>query len=95
MKCDEAVAKLVKDRDALLTVYDFPAEHWKHICTANPIESGGARVKADAIASRAPTPTDPATAWNLPSGAECQVDAERPAHAISLEAGQGFHPFAP
>ena len=27
------MAKLVKDRDALLAFYDFPAEHWKHIRT--------------------------------------------------------------
>jgi transposase-like protein len=39
VKWDKAVAKLVKDRDALLTFYDFPAEHWKHIRTSNPIES--------------------------------------------------------
>ena len=30
---------LVKDRDALLTFYDFPAEPWDHIRTSNPIES--------------------------------------------------------
>jgi transposase-like protein len=30
---------LIKDRDALLVFYDFPAEHWKHLCTANVIES--------------------------------------------------------
>ena len=28
-----------KDRDSLLAVYDFPAEHWQHIRTTNPIES--------------------------------------------------------
>ncbi len=39
VKWDKAVAKLVKDRDALLTFYDFPAEHWKHVRTSNPIES--------------------------------------------------------
>ena len=39
VKWDKAVAKLVKDRDALLTFYDYPAEHWKHIRTSNPIES--------------------------------------------------------
>jgi putative transposase len=36
---DKAVAKLVKDRDALLTFYDYPAGHWKHIRTSKPIES--------------------------------------------------------
>ena len=43
MKWDKAVAKLVKDRDALLTFYDFLAKHWKHIRTSNPIESPGLR----------------------------------------------------
>ncbi|MEE4238444.1 MAG: IS256 family transposase [Anderseniella sp.] len=45
IKWDKAVAKLVKDRDALLTFYDFPAEHWKHIRTSNPIESTFATVR--------------------------------------------------
>lgn len=44
-KWDKAVAKLVKDRDALLTFYDYPAEHWKHIRTSNPIESTFATVR--------------------------------------------------
>ena len=39
VKYERAVAKLVKDRDVLLTLYDFPPEHWKHIRTTNPIES--------------------------------------------------------
>jgi putative transposase len=30
---------LVNDRGALLTFYDFPAEHWDHLRTSNPIES--------------------------------------------------------
>jgi transposase-like protein len=34
-----AVECLVKDRDVLLTFYDFPAEHWQHLRTTNPIES--------------------------------------------------------
>ena len=38
LKWDKAVANLVKDRGALLTFYDYPAEHWKHIRTSNPIE---------------------------------------------------------
>ena len=41
MKWDKAVARLVKDRHALLTFHDFPAEHRKHIRTSNPIESPG------------------------------------------------------
>ena len=45
VKYDKAVAKLVKDRDVLLTFYDFPAEHWKHIRTTKPIESTFATVR--------------------------------------------------
>ena len=41
VKWDKAVARLVKDRHALLTFPDFPAEHRKHIKTSNPIESPG------------------------------------------------------
>jgi len=44
-KYDKAVACLVKDRDALLTFYDFPAEHWDHLRTSNPIESVFATVR--------------------------------------------------
>ena len=44
-KYPKAVACLEKDRDELLTFYDFPAEHWKHIRTTNPIESTFATVR--------------------------------------------------
>lgn len=36
---------LVKDRDVLLAFYDFPAEHWKHLRTTNPIESTFATIR--------------------------------------------------
>ncbi|MEL6606414.1 MAG: IS256 family transposase [Cyanobacteria bacterium J06614_10] len=38
-KYPEAAECLAKDRDVLLAFYDFPAEHWKHIRSSNPIES--------------------------------------------------------
>jgi transposase-like protein len=38
-KYSDAVKCLLKDRDALLTFFDFPAEHWTHLRTTNPIES--------------------------------------------------------
>lgn len=38
-KYPKAVECLVKDREALLAFYDFPAEHWTHLRTTNPIES--------------------------------------------------------
>ena len=45
VKYPKATACLEKDRDKLLTFYDFPAQHWKHIRTTNPIESTFATVK--------------------------------------------------
>jgi putative transposase len=45
VKYDKAVACLIKDRDALLAFYDFPAEHWKHLRTTNVIESAFATVR--------------------------------------------------
>jgi putative transposase len=44
-KYDKAVDCLAKDQAALLTLYDFPAEHWKHIRSSNPIESTFATVR--------------------------------------------------
>ena len=44
-KYPKAAQCLEKDRDALFTFYDFPAEHWRHIRTTNPIESTFATVR--------------------------------------------------
>ena len=44
-KYAKATECLAKDRDTLLTFYDFPAEHWTHIRTTNPIESTFATVR--------------------------------------------------
>ena len=41
----KAVTCLVQDREVLLTFFDFPAEHWVHLRTTNPIESAFATVK--------------------------------------------------
>ena len=44
-KYPAAVDCLKKDREVLLTFYDFPAEHWVHLRTTNPIESTFATVR--------------------------------------------------
>jgi len=44
-KYPRAAACLAKDREVLLTFYDFPAEHWVHLRTTNPIESTFATVR--------------------------------------------------
>ena len=44
-KYPKAAECLEKDRDQLLTFYDFPAEHWRHVRTTNPIESTFATIR--------------------------------------------------
>jgi len=44
-KYEDACECLRKDREVLLTFYDFPAEHWKHLRTTNPIESTFATIR--------------------------------------------------
>src|SRR6516165_8052297 len=52
VKYDKAVECLVKDRDALLAFYDFPAEHWKHLRTSNVIESSFATIRHRTVRSK-------------------------------------------
>ncbi len=51
-KYPKAVEKLTQDRDSLLAFYDFPAEHWQHVRTTNPIESTFATVRHRTTRSR-------------------------------------------
>ena len=51
-KYPKAMERLHKDREALLAFYDFPAEHWVHIRTTNPIESTFATVRLRTRRSR-------------------------------------------
>lgn len=44
-KYEKACHGLQKDRAALFTFYDFPAEHWRHLRTTNPIESSFATIR--------------------------------------------------
>ena len=43
---------MTKDRDALLAFYDFPAEHWDHLRTSNPVESVFATVRHRTVRTR-------------------------------------------
>ena len=52
VKYEKAAECLNKDRDALLAFYEFPAEHWKHLRTTNPIESTFATVRHRTIRSK-------------------------------------------
>ena len=52
VKYEKAVECLIKDREALLAFYDFPAEHWKHLRTTNVIESSFATVRHRTVRSK-------------------------------------------
>ena len=52
LKYERAVECLSEDRVSLLAFYDFPAEHWKHLRTTNPIESTFATVRHRTVRSR-------------------------------------------
>jgi len=51
-KYPKAVECLVKDQEVLLTFYDFPAEHWIHLRTTNPIESTFATVRLRTVRTK-------------------------------------------
>ena len=54
LKYEKAAECLAKDREALLSYYDFPAEHWKHLRTTSPIESTFATARARKLHSSGP-----------------------------------------
>jgi putative transposase len=53
-KWPKAASRIVEDKDALLTYYDYPAEHWRHLRTTNPIESVFAPVRARTDITKGP-----------------------------------------
>jgi transposase-like protein len=54
VKWPKAVAKITDEKEALLTFYDYPAEHWRHLRTTNPIESVFAPVRARTVLTKGP-----------------------------------------
>ena len=53
-KWPKATAKILDDKEELLAFYDFPAEHWIHLRTSNPIESTFAPVRARSNLTKGP-----------------------------------------
>lgn len=54
VKWPKAVSKIKEDKAALLAFYDYPAEHWRHLRTSNPIESVFAPVRARTDVTKGP-----------------------------------------
>jgi putative transposase len=93
-KWPKAVAKIVDERDALLTFYDYPAQHWRHLRTTNPIESVFAPVRARTDITKGPGSRQAGLAmiFKLMEAAEGRWRKLIGAHLVALvRAGAKFH----
>src|SRR3954453_2710113 len=92
-KWPKAVAKLCDDLDPLLAFYDFPAEHWLHLKTTNPIESTFATVRLRTKVTKGPGSKTAglAMAFKLIESAQDRWTAVNGPHLVALvRAGAHF-----
>jgi len=85
-KWPKAVAKIVNDTEVLLTFFDFPAEHWVHLKTSNPIESTFATVRLRTKVTKGPgsKAAGLAMAFKLIEAAQDRWRALNAAHLVAL-----------
>jgi putative transposase len=92
-KWPKAVAKVVDDQEALLAFFDYPAEHWLHLRTTNPIESTFSPVRARTRVTKGPGSKDAGLAmvFKLLEAAEQRWRAVNGPHLVALvRAGARF-----
>jgi transposase-like protein len=92
-KFPKAVAKITGDAEELLAFYDFPAEHWVHLRTTNPIESTFSTVKLGTKVTRGAGSPAAALAmvFKLVESAQARWRAGTGAHLVALvRAGATF-----
>src|SRR4051794_33444586 len=92
-KWPKAVAKITDDLDVLLVFYDFPAEHWIHLRTTNPIESTFATVRLRQRVTKGPgsRAAGVAMAFKLMESAQTRWRAVNAPHLVALvRAGARF-----
>jgi transposase-like protein len=92
-KWPKAVAKIVDDLEVLLAFFDFPAEHWLHLKTTNPIESTFATVRLRTKVTKGPgsRAAGLAMAFKLIEAAESRWRAVNGPHLVALvRAGARF-----
>jgi transposase-like protein len=93
-KFPKATAKITDDLDQLLAFYDFPAEHWIHLRTSNPIESTFATVRHRTRVTKGPgsRAAGLAMAFKLIQSAQDRWRAVNAPHLVALvRAGATFH----
>ena len=93
-KWPKAVAKVTDDLDVLLEFYNYPAEHWVHLRTTNPIESTFATVRLRSRVTKGPgsRAAGIAMAFKLIEAAEARWRAVNAPHLVPLvRAGATFH----
>jgi len=93
-KWPKAVAKITDDADVLLAFYDYPAEHWIHLRTTNPIESTFATVRLRQRVTKGPGSrvAGVAMAFKLIESAQHRWRAVNAPHLVALvRAGARFH----
>jgi len=93
-KWPKAVAKIVDDAEVLCTFFDFPAEHWLHLKTTNPIESTFATVRLRTKVTKGPgsRAAGLAMAFKLIEAAQDRWRAVNGPHLVALvRAGAVFH----
>jgi transposase-like protein len=93
-KYPKAVAKIVDDADVLLELYKYPAEHWIHLRTTNPIESTFATVRLRTNVTKGPgsRAAGIAMAYKLIDAAQGRWRAVNAPHLVPLvRAGAVFH----
>ena len=93
-KYPKAVAKIVEDADVLLEFYKYPAEHWIHLRTTNPIESTFATVRLRTKVTKGPgsRAAGIAMAYKLIDAAQARWRAVNAPHLVALvRAGAVFH----
>ncbi len=92
-KFPKAVAKITDDLDVLLAFYDFPAEHWVHLRTTNPIESTFATVRLRTRVTKGPgsKAAGIAMAFKLIESAQARWRAVNAPHLVAhVRAGAVF-----
>jgi putative transposase len=92
-KWPKAVAKVTDDADALLAFFDYPAEHWLHLRTTNPIESTFSPVRARTRVTKGPGNAEAGLAmvFKLLQAAEGRWRAVNGPHLVALvRAGARF-----